>query len=210
VDGANSTHRFDQVIFACHGDEAHALLANQTDAEQEILSSFTYQKNHAILHSDVQQMPKRKKVWSSWNYLTERRSGVEESQVSVTYWMNQLQSLDQSVPLFVTLNPIQEIDPASIHREFIYDHPVFDQPAMTAQTRLNRIQGNGGVWFCGSYCGYGFHEDGLGSAVAVARSLGIEAPWGHKPVHAMRAVLGEDLNAPVSAPVQPTPLGEAA
>lgn len=191
-DAEGGMSRFDQVIFACHGDEAHALLANKTGQETDILSRFTYQENRAILHSDRNQMPKRRKVWSSWNYLTEHLHGAPESSVSVTYWMNQLQSLDTSLPLFVTLNPIRDIDPATVHREFVYDHPVFDQPAMQAQTRLHRIQDAGGVWFCGSYCGYGFHEDGLGSAVAVARALGADIPWGHKPVHAMKAVQGDD------------------
>ena len=188
TDGGGHAAEYDRVIFACHGDEAHALLADQTPQEHAILSKFTYQKNRAILHHDAAQMPARKAVWSSWNYLTDRKDDLEDRQVSVTYWMNSLQSLDPAHPLFVTLNPIQEIDPAKIYRSFDYDHPVFDAGAVEAQTRLPDIQGQGGVWYCGSYCGYGFHEDGLGSAVAVARAFGVEAPWGHQPVHAMNAV----------------------
>jgi predicted NAD/FAD-binding protein len=133
-------------------------------------------------------MPLRKAVWSSWNYLTDRSHDLEERQVSVTYWMNLLQSLDPAHPLFVTLNPLREIDPAKIVRSFDYDHPVFNQAAIDAQGRLPRIQGQGGIWYCGSYCGYGFHEDGLGSATAVARAMGCDVPWGDHPVHAMQAI----------------------
>ncbi|MDF1750572.1 MAG: hypothetical protein P1V34_17050, partial [Alphaproteobacteria bacterium] len=107
--------------------------------------------------------------------------------------------LDANHPLFVTLNPIREIDPQKIIQEFDYDHPVFDQGALESQSRLPEIQGHGGVWFCGSYCGYGFHEDGLGSAVAVAHAFGIEAPWGHHPVQAMQAV-GPISDASVGVP----------
>jgi hypothetical protein len=190
---------YDRVVFACHGDQANALLGDKTAQETEILSQFTYQTNRAILHSDIAQMPRRQKVWSSWNYLTDRGTDLESQQVSVTYWMNQLQSLDPSHPLFVTLNPIRDIDPKKVIQEFDYDHPVFDQGAMDAQARLSEIQGHGGVWFCGSYCGYGFHEDGLGSAVAVAHAFGVAAPWGHHPVHAMQAV-GPVSDAAVGIP----------
>lgn len=182
------TVEYDQVIMACHGDESHNLIADKTSLEASILSKFTYQRNRAILHADANQMPRRRAVWSSWNYLTDRKDDLEERQVSVTYWMNNLQNLDPTHPLFVTLNPLNEINPDKIYRSFDYDHPVFDSGAVEAQKRLPEIQGQSGIWYCGSYCGYGFHEDGLGSAVAVARALGVQAPWGHKPVHAMKAV----------------------
>ncbi len=179
---------YDHVVFACHGDEVHDLLHDRSAAETAILSRFTYQRNRAILHGDIRQMPVRRKVWSSWNYLSEAASDRAAGQVSITYWMNHLQSLDPTHPLFVTLNPIREVDPARIYRSFDYDHPVFDRAALVSQAQLPTIQGRGGVWYCGSYCGYGFHEDALGSAVAVARALGVAAPWGHQPVHAMAAV----------------------
>ncbi|WP_420419510.1 NAD(P)/FAD-dependent oxidoreductase [Pacificispira sp.] len=194
ADGVSA--HYDQVVFACHGDEAAALLSDQSAREASILSRFGYQRNKAILHRDPGQMPIRQKVWSSWNYLTERGNAQSESRVSVTYWMNNLQSLDPAHPLFVTLNPLRDISADQVVAEFDYDHPVFDHGAMAAQTRLPDIQGAGGVWFCGSYCGYGFHEDGLGSAVAVARALGVDAPWGHRPVHAMRAVLRDTETLP--------------
>jgi predicted NAD/FAD-binding protein len=196
-DGSNAL--YDRVVFACHGDEAHALLADKTAREADILSKFGYQSNRAILHRDAAQMPRRRKVWSSWNYLSDRGARRADQKVAVTYWMNSLQSLDPSDPLFVTLNPIHDIDPSTIVAEFDYDHPVFDAEAVAAQGRLPDIQGNGGVWYCGSYCGYGFHEDGLGSAVAVAHAFGVEAPWGHHPVHAMRAV-GLKQDAAVGLP----------
>ena len=180
--------RFDHAVLACHGDEAHGLLSDRTPKEAAILSQFVYQKNRAILHGDPRQMPVRRKVWSSWNYLGNHGAGREEKRVSVTYWMNRLQSLDAAPALFVTLNPIEPIAEDRVVAAFDYDHPVFDQGAMGAQRRLPEIQGQGGVWYCGSYCGHGFHEDGLGAAVAVARAFGVAAPWGRKPVHAMRAV----------------------
>lgn len=206
-DGTAST--FDRVVFACHGDEAHGLLTDKTPVEDEILSKFGYQRNRAILHRDIAQMPARRKVWSSWNYLSDRGLKRADQKVAVTYWMNTLQSLDPSDPLFVTLNPIQDIDPKTVVAEFDYDHPVFDAEAVAAQTRLPDIQGAGGVWYCGSYCGYGFHEDGLGSAVAVANAFGIEAPWGHHPVHAMRAV-GIKKDAAVGMPKESAAASTAA
>lgn len=200
---------YDRVVFACHGDEAHGLLTDKTPTEDDILSKFGYQGNRAILHRDVSQMPTRRKVWSSWNYLSDRGQKRADQRVAVTYWMNELQSLDPSDPLFVTLNPIQDIDPKTIVAEFDYDHPVFDADAVAAQARLPDIQGAGGVWYCGSYCGYGFHEDGLGSAVAVANAFGIDAPWGHQPVHAMRAV-GIKKDAAIGLPTEPAMAGAVA
>jgi len=180
---------YDTVVMACHGDQSCRLISDKTSEETAILSGFTYQPNTAILHSDQNQMPCRKRIWSSWNYLANRKSGNDaEKRVAVTYWMNRLQSLDPSTPLFVTLNPATEIAAEKIISSFEYEHPVFDRAAIEAQKRLPNIQGAGGLWYCGSYCGYGFHEDGLSSAVAVARQLGVDAPWGHRPHPAMDAV----------------------
>ena len=145
-------------------------------------------------------MPRRRAVWSSWNYLAGRDSHATR-QVAVTYWMNQLQSLDAR-DLFVTLNPFETIDPAHVIADLSYDHPVFDGDAIAAQRALPEIQGTDRLWFCGAHCGYGFHEDGIGSAVAVARRLGVDAPWPVGAVHAMRAVLGEP---PSSTPTPPNP-----
>ena len=190
-DDNGQTTTYDHVVFACHADEAHAILDDKTDQEDSILGRFTYQLNEAILHNDPAQMPKRRRVWSSWNYLADK-TRADARHVAVTYWMNKLQSLDPTHPLFVTLNPIQTIPSDRVFGQFAYHHPVFDAGAISSQGQLHGIQGNGGVWFCGSYCGYGFHEDGLASAVAVARRLGVEAPWGYRPHHAMNAVLGPE------------------
>lgn len=180
------TRVFDRVVLACHGDEAFALLADKTDREAEVLGGFGYERNIAVLHSDPAQMPRRRRVWSSWNYLAEK--GADTGRVAVTYWMNRLQSIDPACPLFVTLNPLRPVDPATEIARFAYDHPIFDRAAIDAQRALPGIQGRGGVWYCGSYCGYGFHEDALASAVAVARALGAEIPWGQRPHPAMDAV----------------------
>jgi hypothetical protein len=180
--------RFEEAVLACHGDEAHRMIGDPRPRERQILSAFRYQANRAILHTDARQMPKRRAVWSSWNYLAGRNADLER-EVAVSYWMNNLQSLDAQ-DLFVTLNPFTEIDPARTIADLTYDHPVFDAETVTAQRALPEIQGRDRLWFCGSYCGYGFHEDGIGSAVAVCRRLGVEAPWDAKPVHAMHAVLG--------------------
>lgn len=193
-DDNGAVERYDRVVFACHGDEAYQMLADQSDQESAILSRFTYQPNEAILHTDAGQMPRRKRAWSSWNYMSSSTT-APESNVAVTYWMNSLQSIGDDTPLFVTLNPIQPIDAGKVIDQFVYDHPVFDAGAVSAQAELPSIQGNGGVWFCGSYCGYGFHEDGLASATAVAMQLGADIPWGFRPHQAMKAVLGPDLDA---------------
>lgn len=192
------TERFDAVVFACHGDEALAALADPSPRERAILEAFRYQPNRAVLHTDPAQMPRRRGVWSCWNYLA-GRDADRTRQVAVTYWMNQLQSLDAQ-DLFVTLNPFEEIPDRHVIADLSYDHPVFDDRTVAAQRALPEIQGAGGLWYCGAYCGYGFHEDGLGSAVAVARQLGVETPWTTGDVHAMRAVLGDDEGARDSAP----------
>ncbi|WP_425405780.1 NAD(P)/FAD-dependent oxidoreductase [Hwanghaeella sp.] len=189
---------YDQAVLACHGDEAFRLLEDKNDLEGEILGSFRYQKNEAVLHMDRAQMPKRRLAWSSWNYLADSKSDGHR-QVAVTYWMNRLQHLNAAHPVFVTLNPIETIPAEKIVDQFVYDHPMFDAGAVAAQKKLPAIQGSGGVWFCGSYCGYGFHEDGLASAVAVARRIGADIPWGHRPHQAMEAVDGGARQRPAVA-----------
>lgn len=206
-DAQGEEQTFDTVIFACHGDQAFSLLQDKSDHEASILSGFKYQPNEAILHTDPGQMPKRHKAWSSWNYLTNYAATKDDTnneankRVAVTYWMNQLQSLDPSHPLFVTLNPVSRIDPEKIIDQFAYNHPIFDQAALDSQKKLPSIQGTGGVWYCGSYCGYGFHEDGIASACAVSMALGVVPPWGYQKHDAMRAVLGEESPEAVSARV---------
>lgn len=166
---------YDQVILASHADQSLALLADADAAERDILGRFRYQPNEAVLHRDPALMPKRRAVWSSWNYLAE--GAAYEREVAVTYWMNLLQGIDPAHPLFVTLNPIRQPDPAKLFARLSYSHPVFDGPAMRAQRELNAIQGARGLWFCGAWGGYGFHEDGLRSGIAVALALGSNVPW---------------------------------
>lgn len=165
---------FDKVILASHADESLALISDASSLETELLSSFQFQPNEVILHSDEALMPQRKATWAAWNYMT---SQSDQTALSVTYWMNKLQSIDKSKPLFVTLNPFHKPDPALIHRVFSYDHPIFDGPAIQAQDRLGEIQGQNHLYFCGAWTKYGFHEDGLSSAIKVAKSLGVEIPW---------------------------------
>lgn len=168
-------HAFDQVVFACHADQALALLQDPTEDERTLLGAFQYERNRAILHSDARLMPRRRAAWASWNYL---RSSANEGRVAVTYWMNRLQNLATEVPLLVTLNPNQEPDPGQIHAAFLYDHPLFDLNALDAQRQLWRLQGVRGSWYCGAWFGYGFHEDGLQSGLAVAEALGgLKRPW---------------------------------
>jgi len=175
-DGAPVDEHFDAVVFGCHGDQARALLKDADTEERSVLDAFTYQDNEAILHSDPGLMPRRRAVWSAWNYATEAGER-DDRRVAVTYWMNRLQNLDPAVPLFVSLNPLAEPRADLVHKRIDYAHPVFDAGAIEAQRRMPRIQGRGGVWYCGSYCGWGFHEDGLRSAISVVRALGVEPPW---------------------------------
>jgi len=168
---------FDDVVLACHSDQALALLHEPSSEESDLLKKFPYQRNIAYLHMDPSLMPKRKAAWSSWNYLSEgSRNHLQE--VSVTYWMNKLQPLNTDVPLFVSLNPIREPEPGTIVRSFFYDHPTFGKDTLSAQKQLWQLQGKQRTWFCGAYFGYGFHEDGLQAGLAVAEQLGgIPRPW---------------------------------
>ena len=174
VFGDGSRRMFDRAIIATHADQALRVLEKPTSTESMLLGRFRYQENRAYLHSDPQLMPRSRRVWSAWNYLADTRNMMTDS-VSVTYWMNLLQNLDTRRNYFVSLNPLQE--PENVHASMIYEHPVFDSDAMAAQSRLASIQGRQRTWFCGSYFGYGFHEDALASAVDVASLLGVTAPW---------------------------------
>jgi predicted NAD/FAD-binding protein len=176
-DASGGCERFDQVVVACHADQGLRLLGAPTPAERDILGAFSYTTNTAVLHSDASFMPRRRKAWSSWNYLGQTGKGASRD-LCVSYWMNLLQDLPREHPLFVTLNPIRPPDPASVIRTERYDHPLFDSAALRAQKRLWSLQGEGGVWWCGAYFGAGFHEDGLQAGLAVAETLGgARRPW---------------------------------
>lgn len=176
VQTGTATHDFDQVIFACHADTALTLLEDADGQEQALLSAFRFQRNRAVLHDDPKLMPKRRNVWSAWNYLADSPQ-ISNQRVCVTYWMNRLQRLKGSQYYFVSLNPLIEPDAHRIMRDIEYAHPVFDAAALHAQTQLGDIQGKRRTWFCGAWCGYGFHEDGLAAAENVAAGLGVAAPW---------------------------------
>lgn len=172
-----SLKRYDHVVIAAHADQALAMLAQPTMAEQRLLGAFGYNRNRAILHSDNRQMPLRRRAWASWNYLG-RSQHVSSTELTVTYWMNRLQRLPENVPLFVTLNPDRQIDDSLIHQIETFEHPIFNSNALDAQQELWSLQGQGGIWYCGSYFGAGFHEDGLQSGLAVAEAISRNRrPW---------------------------------
>lgn len=174
---------FDEVVIGAHADEALTMLGDSTREERDVLGAFSYQENLAVLHSDPALMPVRRRVWSAWNYLG--RAGEDGARnLCVTYWMNRLQSLPERLPLFVTLNPVSEPRHELVHQSFTYHHPVFDGAAMAAQKRLDCLQGANRTWFCGSYFGYGFHEDAFTSGLNVAKRLGCTAPWQAIPLAA--------------------------
>ncbi len=176
ISNANgTTEEFDQVVLACHSDEALQLLADATPAEASALSAIRYQRNEAILHRDPRFMPKRKRCWASWNYKSDGKGS--ESAVSVTYWMNRLQGIEEAYPLFVTLNPQSAVQERDIFDRHVFHHPVFDAPAIDAQQKIRAIQGQNRTWFCGAYLRHGFHEDGLHSALQVVDRLGCRPEW---------------------------------
>ena len=172
-----SEQAFDQVILATHGPQANTIMVDADAQERAILSTFRTSDNRAVLHSDSALMPKRRKVWSSWNFLSGGGEADRGRQAPVTYWMNRLQSIDRAHPLFVSLNPGVEPDPAKVHREFNYAHPLYDEATFKAQVDIDDIQGRGGVWYAGAWLGYGFHEDGLHAGLRVAASLGAAPEW---------------------------------
>ncbi|BBB26779.1 NAD(P)/FAD-dependent oxidoreductase [Amphritea japonica] len=168
---------YDDIVLACHADQALSLLANPTPEEQTLLSSFPYQRNQAFLHLDQSLLPKDKKTWSSWNYMASG-SGRDDRKVSVSYLMNCLQPLATEQPIIVSLNPLKEPAPGKMIRSFFYDHPAFNKDSLKNQQKLWKLQGRQNTWFCGAWFGYGFHEDGIQSGLAVAEQLGgIPRPW---------------------------------
>jgi predicted NAD/FAD-binding protein len=165
-----ATDVVDEVVLACHSDQALGLLADPSADEREVLGAIRYQPNRAVLHTDTSLLPERRAVWSAWNY--ERLSdGAAAPSVCLHYWLNQLQPLPFTTPVFVTLNPLREPRADRVHASFDYEHPVFDRAAIDAQRKLPALQGDRQTWFCGAWTGYGFHEDGLKSGLAVAEQI---------------------------------------
>ena len=165
---------FDKVILACHADQSSEILIENFSEEANLLKDFKYQKNTSILHSDMNFMPKRKSVWSSWNYITETGNS---GNLSITYWMNELQGINSSKPILLSLNPKILPNPDLIYGQYSYSHPILDNNAINIQKKLSSIQGKNNLWFCGAWTGFGFHEDGVKSAVEIANSHNIYLPW---------------------------------
>lgn len=176
VSTANDVSDFDQVVFACHSDQALALLADASAAEREVLGAITFQRNDTVLHTDASLLPRRRQARAAWNALRLAPDPRAPSQpaCTVSYSMNHLQGLPTQTPFVVTLNATQRIDPAKILARMDYAHPVYTHASVAAQTRWAEINGVRNTWFCGAWWGWGFHEDGLRSGVRVANGLGCE------------------------------------
>lgn len=182
------------MVLACHANQALALIETPTAQEHAVLGAFDYQSNEALLHSDPKLMPRRRAVWSSWNYLADSTRS-KDTKVSVTYWMNHLQRLETDQLALLSLNPLLEPDSEHFVTATRYDHPIFDQKALEAQGRLSEIQGRHRLWFAGAHWGFGFHEDGLLSGLQVAASLGVAPPWwpNVQPLKASLPIKGPQL-----------------
>jgi predicted NAD/FAD-binding protein len=180
-DSHGGSDSYDHVVIAAHSDQALAMLSDASDRECAVLGDIRYAPNVVYLHRDIRLMPKRRRAWASWNFLRWQREGTTVNDVAVTYWMNRLQGIDDDRPLFVSLNPPFEPDPALTFGKYMCDHPQYNAAAFAAQKRLGEIQGKRHTWFCGAWTGYGFHEDGLRSGLTVAEALGATVPWRAPP-----------------------------
>lgn len=173
VRSAGHVDRYDAVVLACHAPTSLAMLDASED-ERDVLSRVRYQPNVAVLHTDTALLPRRRAVWSAWNYLA---GPTADAPMSVSYLLNHLQPLPFKQPVIVTLNPQREPAASSVLGRFDYEHPVLDADTVVAQSQLAGIQGRARTWFCGAWTGYGFHEDGLASAIRVAADFGVSPPW---------------------------------
>ncbi|HTT04695.1 MAG TPA: FAD-dependent oxidoreductase [Steroidobacteraceae bacterium] len=170
IDSLAGSERFDQVVLACHSDQALTLLSDASTREREVLGAMPYQANDAVLHTDAALLPTRRKAWAAWNAFVPRSA---HENCTVSYCMNLLQGLQSPEPLVVTLNRTAAVDPAKILRRMRYDHPVYTEASVAARARKLEIQGQRRTWFAGAYWGWGFHEDGMRSAVEVAAAFGV-------------------------------------
>jgi predicted NAD/FAD-binding protein len=163
--------RFDKVILASHADQSLAMLAEPSAQEQDTLSAIRYHPNRAVLHTDTSVMPQKKLAWAAWNYERAAHDSTESTRVCLHYWLNLLQPLPFSQDVIVSLNPVSDIDPTHVIGEYEYAHPVFDLPAIQAQSHMPQLQGQQHTWFAGAWMGYGFHEDGFKAGRAAAQNL---------------------------------------
>ena len=196
--------RFDKIVLACHADQALALLDDADPGEHDLLGRFGYSSNEVWLHEDWSLMPRRLPVWSSWNYVA--GSDAANAQVSVTYWMNRLQNLPARTPLFVSVNPARPPS-GTVHQHCTFEHPMFDAAAIRAQRELHRLQGVRHTYFCGSYCGYGFHEDALSAGLDVAEQLEVLRPWRKPEEHRVVGLPPRVAPAPGLLPPLPAAAG---
>ncbi|SFK30329.1 NAD(P)/FAD-dependent oxidoreductase [Lysobacter sp. cf310] len=188
IESIHGSERYDHAVLACHSDQALALLADADPREREILGAIPYQANEALLHTDAAVLPRHRKAWAAWNACVPRDPGEA---CTVSYCMNLLQGIDSPEPFVVTLNRSAAIDPARVLRRLRYAHPVYSHASVAAQARKSEIQGRRRTWFAGAYWGWGFHEDGMRSAVEVAQAL--DAPW----VSSATAAVDSAVGAPV-------------
>ena len=163
--------RFDEVVLCTYSDQALRMLRAPSELETQCLSAIRYQDNVAVLHTDARVLPQRQKAWAAWNYVRAESADQESSRVCLHYLLNKLQPLPYEQAVVVSLNPLQAIDPQHVIRSIDYAHPVFDLAAIDAQQRMPQLQGQQHTWYAGAWLGYGFHEDGLKSGLAVAREL---------------------------------------
>ncbi len=194
---SGTTELFDDVILACHSDEALQLVERDYDDAAFFLRSVKYRPNTIYLHRDPALMPNRKAAWASWNVLKQA-----DGNICLTYWMNKLQNIDLNKPVFITLNPDTPPSPELTFHTYSFDHPQFDAAAEAAVRSIKRLQGQNGLWFAGAWMGRGFHEDGLRSGLSPALSLGGHVPWPAKGVDivaARRHTLETETKAEVSA-----------
>ncbi|MBP8151551.1 MAG: FAD-dependent oxidoreductase [Xylophilus sp.] len=169
---ARGTEPFDAVVLACHSDQALRLLgADATAQERGVLGAIRYQLNQAVLHTDTSVLPRRQAAWAAWNYERAADPGRNQASVCLHYLLNRLQPLPWQQPVMVSLNPVRPIDEGQVHARIEYSHPVFDLAAIEAQGLVTAVQGQRRTWFCGAWCGYGFHEDGLRSGLDAADGL---------------------------------------
>lgn len=210
TDTNGETETYDELVLACHGDEALSLLADPSERETSLLGAFRYQANQAILHKDCSVMPKRRSCWASWVYRSDGHA--VEPAISVSYWMNCLQGIDAKYPLFVTLNPTRPIRDEDIFDQHLFMHPVFDRAAIEAQPQIQKLQGTRNTWYAGAHLRHGFHEDGLWSAVQVAKGLGARIPWAEAPAEITEISVVERARRRATGHLRPTltPAGAAA
>jgi uncharacterized protein len=197
-DASGHWDRFDKIVLACHADQALGLLTDASLQERALLGNFAYSSNEVWLHEDATLMPRRQKAWASWNYVAD--NGASDTKASVTYWMNRLQNLPDNLPLFVSVNPGRAPSDATVHARATFEHPMYDPAAIRAQRNLHEIQGIRDTFFCGSYCGYGFHEDALSAGLDVAEQVGVLRPW-RRPAEHRR--IGEPPRVVADRPLLP-------